>query len=156
MSGTESYFKPSLIPVVQYIDALAMIEWLKEAFGLHEIFRVPGPDGTILHAELRWDSGVVMIGSKRDRSDGRAVFDGGPSWIYIVVDDPDAHHARARAAGAEIVEPPGKRPEGARGYKAVDPEGNQWSFSTRRPSLPDEASSPAERVSKGGTSPPAG
>jgi uncharacterized glyoxalase superfamily protein PhnB len=54
--------------------------------------------------------------------------------VYLVVDDPDAHHERAKKAGAEIVR--GLRDEdyGSRGYTARDPEGNLWSFGTYRPS----------------------
>ncbi len=53
--------------------------------------------------------------------------------LYLVVEDPDAHHDRARAAGAEIVMPLTDQPYGSREYAALDPEGNVWSFGTYRP-----------------------
>ncbi len=52
---------------------------------------------------------------------------------YVVVADADAHHARAAAAGAEVLEAPADRPYGGREYLARDPEGNLWSFGTYDP-----------------------
>ena len=53
--------------------------------------------------------------------------------IYVVVDDPDAHCARARAAGAELTREPTDQDYGAREYSALDPEGTEWSFGTYDP-----------------------
>lgn len=52
---------------------------------------------------------------------------------YVVVDDPDAHFERAKAAGAEIVEQPVDRDYGSREYTARDPDGNVWVFDTYDP-----------------------
>lgn len=54
--------------------------------------------------------------------------------IYVVVDDVDAHHERARAAGAGSVYGPEDIGFGTRRYRALDPEGYEWSFGTYRPS----------------------
>jgi uncharacterized glyoxalase superfamily protein PhnB len=56
--------------------------------------------------------------------------------VYVVVEDADAHHARAVAAGAEIVLPLRDQDYGSRDYSARDPEGNIWSFGTYRPQIP--------------------
>ena len=56
-------------------------------------------------------------------------------WLYLVVSDPDAHHARAVDAGAEVVIPLRDEEYGSRGYSALDPEGNVWSFGTYRPEV---------------------
>lgn len=74
----------------------------------------------------------MLLGPRRegDRfATGRAV-------IYVVVDDPDAHHARAVAAGAEVVMDLVDQDYGSREYAAVDDEGNVWSFGTYRPGTP--------------------
>jgi uncharacterized glyoxalase superfamily protein PhnB len=63
-------------------------------------------------------------------------FDHGPSSTYVVVDDPDAHHERAVAAGAEIVRELTDTDYGSREFSARDPEGNLWSFGTYRPEAP--------------------
>jgi uncharacterized glyoxalase superfamily protein PhnB len=46
----------------------------------------------------------------------------------VIVEDPDAHHARAVAAGAEVVMPLEDKDYGGRGYSCRDPEGHVWSF----------------------------
>jgi uncharacterized glyoxalase superfamily protein PhnB len=127
---------PTVIPGLRYRDAPAAIRFLEQAFGLEQVLVVPGPDGMIAHAELRWGTGMVMLGSTTDGSDGRVVVDAGAAMIHVVVDDPDSHHARAVAAGAEIVHPLRDEDYGSRGYMARDPEGNIWSFGTYRPAAP--------------------
>jgi uncharacterized glyoxalase superfamily protein PhnB len=76
---------------------------------------------------------MVMLGSTSDGSDGRLALESGPAWLYVVVDDPDAHHRRAVAAGAEVVQPLTDEDYGSRGYTVRDPEGNVWSFGTYQP-----------------------
>jgi uncharacterized glyoxalase superfamily protein PhnB len=53
--------------------------------------------------------------------------------LYVAVDDPDAHHARAKEVGATIERELSDRDYGSREYTARDPEGNLWSFGTYRP-----------------------
>jgi uncharacterized glyoxalase superfamily protein PhnB len=58
----------------------------------------------------------------------------GRGWVYVVVDDPDAHRARALQAGAEVLGEVHDAMDGAQhGYSARDLEGNLWSFGTARP-----------------------
>jgi uncharacterized glyoxalase superfamily protein PhnB len=79
---------------------------------------------------------MVMLGSARDDDYGQLV--GGSeqpflSSIYVVVDSVDAHAARARAAGAEILMEPQEQEYGGSDYIARDPEGNIWSFGSYDP-----------------------
>jgi uncharacterized glyoxalase superfamily protein PhnB len=53
--------------------------------------------------------------------------------IYLVVADADAHHARAKAAGAEIVIDLVTQDYGGRDYTCRDPEGHIWTFGTYDP-----------------------
>ncbi|HEY7489117.1 MAG TPA: VOC family protein [Streptosporangiaceae bacterium] len=125
---------PTIYPALRYQDARAALKWLIDAFGLTEHMVVEGPDGAIHHAELAWgDGGMIMLGSTSDGNDGRLADPTGPVWLYLVVDDPDGHHDRAVAAGAEIVQPLTDEDYGSRGYTARDPEGNLWSFGTYQP-----------------------
>jgi uncharacterized glyoxalase superfamily protein PhnB len=119
-----------IVTSLRYRDAPAAIAWLKEAFGFEENMVVPNPDGTIAHCQLTYGDGMVMLGSARDDAFGDHV---GQSWAYVVVADADAHHARAVAAGAEIVRPLEDQDYGSRDYSARDPEGNLWSFGTYDP-----------------------
>jgi uncharacterized glyoxalase superfamily protein PhnB len=71
-----------------------------------------------------------MVSSRRPGGD---FFDLGPCCLYVAVDDPDAHHDRAKAAGAEILMPLTDQSYGSREYAARDPEGNVWCFGTFQP-----------------------
>lgn len=129
---------PTVYPTLGYVDAPAAIDWLTKTFGLEATLVVPGEDGTILHAQLAWGHGQVMLSSLREDPAGagrRAAteFRTADHGIYVVVEDPDAHHARAVAAGAEIVMPPTDQDYGSRDYAARDPEGHLWAFGTYNP-----------------------
>lgn len=128
---TQSTFYPSLT----YADAPTAIAWLCKVFGFTKRLVVPGPNGAILHSELSFGDGVIMVGSAnpdRGRASPRdlaAVSQG----ICVHVDDPDAHFQRAVAGGASIIEELKDEDYGSRGYMAKDLEGHQWYFGTYRP-----------------------
>jgi uncharacterized glyoxalase superfamily protein PhnB len=126
---------PTLFPSMRYRDAPAAIKFLKRAFGFEEGQVIANPDGTIAHAELTLGPSILMLGSARDDMFGERV---GHGWLYVAVDDADAHHDRAKAAGAEIVSELHDTDYGSRDYHARDPEGNWWMFGTYRPAA-DEA-----------------
>jgi uncharacterized glyoxalase superfamily protein PhnB len=119
----------NVIPTFKYPDARAAIGFLVAAFGFTE-HAVHEQDGRIVHAELRLGDDWVMLG---DADGASADFPSGRSTTYVIVDDPDAHHARAVAAGAEIVRELVDQDYGSREYAAKDPAGNVWSFGTYRP-----------------------
>jgi len=120
----------SIVPVIRYADADAAITFLTSAFGLIAGQVNRNDDGSVGHAELSSGDAVIMLGT---RSDPPGPFDGGPAVVYVVVDDPDAHHDKATAAGAEVIDELVDQPYGSREYAARDPEGNVWSFGTYRP-----------------------
>jgi uncharacterized glyoxalase superfamily protein PhnB len=117
-------------PVVHYHDPEAALRFLTEAFGFHERSVHRAPDGKIVYVEL--ELGGCPFGFGRT-SDGDSPFDLGPTAIYVALDDPDTHHERAVAAGAEIVMGLTDQDYGSREYAARDPEGNVWCFGTYRP-----------------------
>jgi uncharacterized glyoxalase superfamily protein PhnB len=120
---------PRISPYLYYADAAAAIEWLTGAFGFRERMRMPGEDGRIMHAEIELDGGVVMLatpprpGFKNPNALGTT-----HSSVYTYVDDVDAHFARARDAGAEILQEPETMPYGDRHYGVKDAEGHEWWF----------------------------
>jgi uncharacterized glyoxalase superfamily protein PhnB len=123
---------PSVIPSLRYKDAPRAIEFLEQAFGFRRQMVVDGENGAIAHAELAYGDGMVMLGTDRDDSYGSHV---GQGWMYVVVEDADAHYARAKAAGAEIVRELEEQDYGSRDYSARDFEGNLWSFGTYQPEV---------------------
>ncbi|MGI8429866.1 MAG: VOC family protein [Solirubrobacteraceae bacterium] len=133
---------PDVVPTLRYQDAPAAIDWLERAFGFerHAVYADPDDSAIIHHAELRFGSGMIMPGSARESrgSSPRPVLTpsqagGSTGATYVIVDDPDAHHERAKAAGAEILREPIDQDYGSRDYSACDLEGHIWSFGTYRP-----------------------
>jgi uncharacterized glyoxalase superfamily protein PhnB len=126
----------TIFPALRYRDAPAAIEWLGRAFGFEARMVVDGAPGSVAHAELACGRAMIMLGSARapdaDEYSAAAPPPGGTA-LYMVVEDPDAHHERARAAGAEIVRALNDTDYGSREYTARDPEGNVWSFGTYQP-----------------------
>jgi uncharacterized glyoxalase superfamily protein PhnB len=122
-----------VFPSLRYRDARAAIEFLETAFGFESVAVHENEDGTVGHAELRWGDTMVMLGTEDDRSADRFGAHAGQGWMYVTVADADAHCARAREAGAEIVSELGDQDYDSRDYAARDPEGNLWSFGTYDP-----------------------
>ncbi|MET9857230.1 VOC family protein [Streptomyces sp. NPDC006450] len=125
---------PSIYPTLVYTDAKAAIQQLTEAFGFTQVAAYEGEDGAVMHAELSYGNGMVMLGSKGTGSVfDKAMKGAGPCGVYVVVDDVDAHHRRAVEHGAEILMEPTDQDYGSRDYMARDTEGNVWSFGTYAP-----------------------
>lgn len=129
---------PVIVPYFAYRDAAAAIAFLTDVVGFEALSRYDGPDGAVMHAELHLGDGVVMLGSLP--ADAPDDLRPGPSGTYVVVEDVDAHHARAvenglEAKGGTLVHAPEDTPFGTRRYRLLDPEGFEWSFGTYQPSL---------------------
>ena len=126
---------PNIFPALKYKDAPRAIDWLGKAFGFEKQFVVPGEHDTVAHAQLRNGAGMIMMGSAGE-PDPANPWTTEPYGIYVVVKDIDAHYARAKAAGAEIVYELRETDYGSREYGARDLEGNLWSFGTYLPGAP--------------------
>jgi uncharacterized glyoxalase superfamily protein PhnB len=125
-----------MIPFIRYDDAPAAVRFLTDAFGFEQKLVVPGDEGTIAHAELTYGKGMVMIGSTRDddfRLKTPHELGAATQGVYVIVEDPDAHHDRAKVAGAEIVYGLVDQEYGSREYGARDLEGHLWTFGTYDP-----------------------
>lgn len=129
----------NVIPTMRYHDASAAIEWLCKAFGFEKCLVVPGENGTIVHAQLVFGNGMIMLSSTQQNEVDRLVrpprdLGGvGSQSPYIIVEDADEHYRQAVAAGAEIVMDIKDEEYGGRGYSCRDPEGHVWSFGTYDP-----------------------
>ena len=129
-----------MVSCMSYRDPNAAIDWLGKAFGFvpHAVYRDDA--GQVVHAELTLGDGMIMIGpvdkddfgigymTMPDQADGRCT-----QSIYVIINDVDTHHARAVAAGAEIILPPHDESYGGRHYSARDPDGHVWSFGSYDP-----------------------
>jgi uncharacterized glyoxalase superfamily protein PhnB len=135
---------PTVYPTLSYDDAQAAADFLGSAFGAEQHAVYTDDKGTIHHAEFRFGNGMVMFGSSRPDIEATRGAGGG---IYIVIDDPDEHCARARGAGAEIVSDLHDTEYGSREYSARDPEGNMWHFGTYQPFTYDPKAQQAAQAS---------
>jgi uncharacterized glyoxalase superfamily protein PhnB len=131
---------PSVIPMLSYEDGIAALEWLTKAFGFRERQRLTGPDGRLAHGEMAAGDGLIMLASPtpdyQSPKRHRQACEPARKWsavpwvvdgVLVMVDDVDAHFARAESAGATILSgvedgPPGRR------YRAEDVEGHRWFF----------------------------
>ena len=115
-------------PYLLYEDGPAAIEFLTQAFGFREERRTTGAAGG-LHAELEVAPGGGWVHLGQPPSGFRNPAEvGRTSLVYVLVDDVDGHYARAKAAGALIIEEPNDLPFGHRRYGCADPQGHEWSF----------------------------
>lgn len=119
----------NIVPYLFYSNAPAAIDFLCRAFGFQEQFRYPMPDGKIGHAELVYESNLLMLASVWPEGgiSNPLNLPAVHSQLYCTVDDVDGHYERARGAGATIVAEPVNE-HGQRQYRAMDPEGHRWIF----------------------------
>lgn len=116
----------TISPIIPYHDLRAAIAFLCDAFGFERHALHEDETGELQHVELRLGDDVVMPAPA-------TMGDAGHAHTYVVVADADAHHDRAKAAGARITTELRDTDYGSRDYAAQDGEGNQWYFGTYRP-----------------------
>jgi uncharacterized glyoxalase superfamily protein PhnB len=121
--------RPNIFPALRYRDGHAAIDWLVRAFGFEATAVFDTPDGGVGHAELRLGPGVIGLNSANS-TPSASPWSGVGQGIYVCVQGVDAHHDRAKAAGAEIVTPLTDQSYGSREYAVRDPAGHLWGFGT--------------------------
>ena len=130
---TAANTRTTIIPALRYRKAPEAIEWLCRAFGFEKHLVVPNETGGIAHAQLSHGNGMIMLSSTEGQSEfGRLIAQ--PDEIgnretqccCLIVSDPDAHYARAKAAGATVIMEIQDNDYGGRGYACRDPEGHHW------------------------------
>ena len=133
--------RPSFIPSVAYRDNRAALKWLEAAFGFEPSEVLTDGDGKIIHAEMTYGDGVVMIGSEwEDWTRSPASLDGkNTQRVHVRVNKGiDEHFARACKAGANVVMEPADQFYGDRSYVVTDPEGHYWTFAQTVKEIPKE------------------
>jgi uncharacterized glyoxalase superfamily protein PhnB len=129
---------PDCCPTLFYDDLGRAMAFLEEAFGFTMRFSDRDPaTGRVQHAQLGYRGAVVMLGPTKDPRalrPCRSPKEAGSlhAGVYLFVEDVDRHFERARASGAEIALSPADMHWGDRIYCALDPEGQFWTFATRR------------------------
>jgi uncharacterized glyoxalase superfamily protein PhnB len=120
-----------LTPYLLYKDVGKALAWLEKAFGFTEYGdRFEGKDGTIQHAAVQISRGgeVIMLGCPGPQYKNPEELGSPTQLLYINVNDVETHFARAKKAGAKVLEKPADTFYGDRRYGVTDPEGHQWYF----------------------------
>jgi uncharacterized glyoxalase superfamily protein PhnB len=129
--------RATVTPCLRYRDAPAAIAWLCKTFGFEKQLVVPDEQGGILHAQLSFGNGMLMLGSERSNNayhDAMSAPGSGESMsICLVVNDADLIYERVREAGTAILIDIADASYGGRGFTCRDLEGHIWSIGTYDP-----------------------
>src|SRR6476619_3768305 len=126
----------TVTPQLTLDNAAAAIDWYKQGLGAEEVSRAAGPDGKIMHAEIRIGNSLIMLNDAMGGAKGPKAFGGSPASLWIYVEDCDSLFNRAVAAGAKAAQGPmGQMQDqfwGDRAGTLTDPQGYQWTIATRK------------------------
>jgi PhnB protein len=132
----------TVTPQLTLDNAAQAIDWYKKGLGAEEVARAVGPDGKILHAEIRIGDSLIMLNDAMMDGKGPKAFGGSPASLWIYVEDADALFNRALAAGARVADGPmGRMADqfwGDRCGMFTDPHGYRWTIATRKEDLTRE------------------
>ena len=132
----------TVTPQLTMDNAAASIEWYKKALGAEEVTRAVGPDGKIMHAELRIGDSPVMLNDDMMGGNTVKAHGGSPASLWVYVPDCDTLFNRAIEAGAKVA--PGGMGEladqfwGDRTGTILDPDGYRWTIATHKEDLTPE------------------
>jgi PhnB protein len=125
----------TLTPQLTLDNAAQAIDWYKSALGAEEVSRSVGPDGKIMHAELKIGNSRFMVNDVMMGSKGPHAFGGSPASLWLYVENSDALYNRAVGAGAKVQMPIADQFWGDRGGAVTDPAGYTWWIATRKEDL---------------------
>jgi PhnB protein len=110
----------------------AALEFYTKAFGAQELFRMPGPDGVLAHAEMQIGDSRIMLADEFPNMGHRGPQSlGGTSVsLLLYVEDVDARFRQAIAAGAKELKPVENQFYGDRSGTLTDPFGHVWTIAT--------------------------
>lgn len=120
----------SVTPNLVVSDAAEALTFYKSALGAEETVRMPGPNGRIMHAEMRIGDSMIMLGEEMPDM-GRRIpknFGGAAVGFYLYVESVDSAWKRAVDAGAKTMMPPADMFWGDRTGTFEDPFGHIWTL----------------------------
>lgn len=130
----------TIIPGLRYRNALSMIEWLCKAFGFEKQAVYLGPNNAVMHSQLTFGNGMIMIGSvdngtpsSKSMKQPDEIGGAETQTPYLIVSDIEVVYANAKTAGAKITMELEEKDYGGKGFTCIDPEGHVWHFGTYDP-----------------------
>ena len=132
----------TVTPQLALDDAAKALEWYKQALGAEEMSRHLGPDGKVMHAEIRIGDSRIMVNDAMMGTRGPKALGGSPASLWLYVEDCDSLFNRAIAAGGQIAHGGmGQMQDqfwGDRTGSLVDPHGYTWTIATHKEDLTPE------------------
>jgi uncharacterized glyoxalase superfamily protein PhnB len=132
----------TVTPQLTLDHAAEAIDWYKKALGAEEVTRAVGPDGKIMHAEVRIGDSRIMLNDAMMGGKGPKALGGSPASLWLYVEDCDALFNRATSAGAQVAGGGMHKMQdqfwGDRSGTIVDPYGYQWTIATHKEDLTRE------------------
>lgn len=129
----------TVTPQLTLDNAAQAIDWYKRVLGAEEHSRAVGPDGKIMHAELRIGNSLIMLNDIMGGGKGPKAMGGSPMSLWVYVENCDELFKRAVAAGAQTATGPmGQMADqfwGDRCGTFTDPHGYRWTIATRKEDL---------------------
>jgi PhnB protein len=130
----------TLTPYLVCQGAADAIAFYTKAFGATETARMPGPGGSVMHAELRIGTSMLMLSDENPERGALSpkTVGGSPVSVFMYTEDVDAVFNRAVQAGAQGVAPPTDMFWGDRFAQVVDPFGHTWAMATHKEDVSPE------------------
>jgi PhnB protein len=128
----------AVTPYLSVQGAADAIAFYKKAFGAKEVMRMPGPRGTIGHAEVQISGSRIMLADESPEINFRSprAIGGTPVTIHLYVEDVDKVAKKAVAAGAKLLRPVAEQFYGDRSGSMEDPFGHVWHIATHVKDIP--------------------
>lgn len=146
-----SRYRNSVIAHVMVNGATAAIDFYRSAFGATELFRISGPDGKVIHAEIQIERSIVMVGDASEPFRDPKSLGGSCVGLHVYVENVDSISQNALAAGAVELQPLQDMFYGDRQTTLRDPFGHVWVLLTHQEDVaPEEIVSRAEKLFVGG------
>jgi len=129
-----------ITPYFTVVGVPAAIEFYGKAFGAVEVLRLPMPDGSIAHAEIKIGDSHLMMGEENPQWGNKSpkTLGGTPAGMMLYVENCDEVFARAVAHGATVEMPCTDQFYGDRSGSVIDPFGHKWSIATHKEDLTPE------------------
>src|SRR2546422_745300 len=121
----------SITPYLVLNGAAKVIDFLKEAFAAQEVMRMPGPNGTIGHAEIKIGDSMMM-------ADAGGPYPARPGNLLLYVPNVDEIYRRALKAGGTSEREPADQFYGDRSAGVIDAAGNRWWIATHVEDVPQD------------------
>ena len=122
----------TVTPYLLVKGVAGLMQFLEKAFDAETLSKMPGDDGSIMHAEMRVGDTRLMMGEATEKWAPR------PGGFYVYLENCDASYQRALDAGGTSLREPTTEFYGDRSCGVEDPSGNQWWISTHVEDVSEE------------------